>query len=241
MFDRQFKRTSVVLVVVLLATASVPTLALGVPSFQRNRAIDAPTDVQDDVGEVSVERLTVQRLRLRSVTIQNATFKNITGAKVLTPTGVTFVTQNGTRTVYRKQQNVTQATVRVDRISNVTGVLTNATMRNVTIRNESVAEAIFGNRTPEGNVTLQNLTLQNRTIDDLIVNQTLVDSVNASNVRLIDKSHYQSVEREEGPPAVQIGFASAGNATFRNVTVQVGRVRPNETEPSRGSKSIVAT
>lgn len=226
--------------IVVIIAMGTPTL-VGATDSNSNSASTAVE--QEDIDEVTVDKLTIQTLQLRSVAIQNATFRNVTGSKVVTPTGVTFVTQKGNRTIFREQQNVTEATLTMDRVIDVTGTLTNVVLRNVTIRNESVAEAIFKNGTPEdtANVTLKNLTLRNRTIEELIINKTLVDSVSAKNVRLIDKGYYTSLERAAGKPAVVVGFASAQNATFSNVTVQVGLVRPNETEPSRSSGPILPT
>ena len=155
---------------------------------------------------ITLDRLEIRTLTLVNVQASGVRANNVSGVRVGNAT-------NGSTAAAFDDMNVSRA------------VLENVTLRNVTIRDPAVAEALFENATnytPDEDreltlqaATLRNLSIQGLAVDSLVVTES--GNITLPNAAATDQT---AAIVDEVPPDVEIENATVGNVKAINATGQ---------------------
>lgn len=223
------RTASVAFVAALVIVAGGPPLAGAMT--QTNDAASATTAVaaQETNGTENLN-VTVDTLTLRNVTLNRVDVDHIHVIEGVTDeSGATVVgSENGSRTV----ENVTADSVFVG-----DATLENVSFTELTIRNESVAEALLG---PDAaNVsdgeTITSATLENATVDGFVVTHGTVRSAQVENVTVESADAVENETTADAEPAVTAHSLSAENGTLGNVTAT--NLSVEESDASHGNET----
>lgn len=181
------------------------------------------TQGNDTATHLEVRNATVERVTMRNVTVLDARFEQLT---LVNTTG-----ENATNRTYR---NVT-----VDRIE-ATGFLTDLTVENASIRNETLASALInesGRQRIETRLVMGRAVLRNQTVSGLAVENATVYVGAAGNVSLSQAGDGGATATDAagqtgGPPALSAEAAVVENfslTTFESSGVSFGDGGQNAT------------
>lgn len=204
------RQSAIVAGLVFIALIGVPATSVG--------AITSGDSFQHDTnGAQGQETTTVQnatedttRLEVQTVQLQNVTARNVSVARLQLPNG-SIVT------------NVTAAKV------TMTGRLEGVTLRNTTINNETLAEAIGQTNGSVNTITLENEEISGIVIENLTVAETSSFNLSQATEVNITMRNFQSEPSSNvsalGPAALEIGDAHVESATaesFRVINLSLG-------------------
>lgn len=214
------RKLSAVCVAALVLLAGTATLtgagAASTTGHQQTTGTATPMAAQQQAENATEPvNVTVENLRLRNVTLANVSVSHVhVLGNITAANGSVLATPNGTKAV----ENIT-----AQRLVAIDATLRNVSFTGLTIRNESVADALFGNRTLAGNQTgeqtIENATLENLTIEGFAVEH---GTVRDAHLATVQTQGTEDVGNETGvtspaEPAVEIHSVTVGNATVERV------------------------
>jgi len=213
------------LVLLAGATSALAAAPVGAdPGVDSPSAMDASTpfaaqnegDDEQNATELSYENLTVQQLNFTDLTVQQV---------VLNQTNL--------------QQDVTEqrdqfGTATATDLTIVNGSFENVTFHDITVRNDTLAEQLFGGETPPDgeNATVESASLDGLLVESLVVNSSYVDSAQVGDVNASFAPAGGDAAEVEGEPTVAVenmtvGYAlldsvEAGSVSAENATIGLG-------------------
>lgn len=193
-------------VAALILVAGVTAMLTGAAASPTKSRMANPTDdvtppakfqeADNNTTPVNVSNVKFQRLILDNVTV------NYARAGMLTDLG-----QNGSSTTYG---NLTASRMFV-----LDATLTNVTFEGLTIRNERVAQALFGNGSvgEQQNISIENATLSNVTLNGVVLEATRIQSAETPSLRIQGSSEVVAPAQPRRSPAIQAEMMTVQNAT----------------------------
>lgn len=214
----QRHEASAVCVAALVLLAGTATLAGAASTTEHQQTVGTATPAaaqQQADNATEPVNVTVETLRLRNVSFTNVSVSHVhVLGNVTSANGTVIGTQNGTKTV----ENITAQRL----------LVTNATLHNVsftklTVRNESVARALFGNDMAVGNGTGER-TIESATLENLTVEGLAIEHGTLRDARLVTvQTQGAEIVGDEagvttpGEPAIEIHSVTVGNATVEQI------------------------
>lgn len=202
-------KISVLVVVAVVVGWGAVTVTAG-PQFTttgESKAANAHGDQPGQDGPPGKDRTNV---RVDNLTIENLTLSNVTVTNPRAMNATVQLQPGGER------RHVPAA--RADLV-NVSANLTNVTLENVRIRNETLARELLGFAGENQRVTevhLGNVTLNNTTVSGAMIQNATVGNVSIEEYRFTEK---KGPVPQRGPPAIQAGSASVETIAIDNITI----------------------
>lgn len=222
-------KLSAVCVAALVLLAGTATLAGAASTNGHHQTVGTATPVATyQQAENATERVnvTVETLRLRNVTFANVSVNHVhVLGNITSENGTVIAIPNGTQTV---------ESITAERLFVIDATLHNVSFTGLTIRNDSVANALFGSETMAGNQTgertIESATLENLTVEGFAIEHGTVRDAHLATVQTqgVEAAGNETGAMTPAEPAVEIHSVTVGNATVEQIAA-IGLSVGNET------------